>query len=117
MNISPKLLNLIVCFPGFVSWFGSKSAIFTTRGLCIQFDPHWDPLTVLVVGSQDAPGSSLRSEEHTSELQSRGHLVCRLLLEKKNVIERAHPHAGDAERHDGRRTAVRQARHSGARAL
>src|SRR3712207_6851325 len=28
--------------------------------------------------------SSLRSEEHTSELQSRQYLVCRLLLEKKN---------------------------------
>src|SRR5207253_8667501 len=28
-------------------------------------------------------GLSSRSEEHTSELQSRGHLVCRLLLEKK----------------------------------
>src|SRR5690625_6775927 len=28
---------------------------------------------------------TLRSEEHTSELQSRGHLVCRLLLEKKNI--------------------------------
>src|SRR5690625_6531342 len=28
-----------------------------------------------------------RSEEHTSELQSRGHLVCRLLLEKKNQTE------------------------------
>src|SRR5437870_8223735 len=27
--------------------------------------------------------NSFRSEEHTSELQSRGHLVCRLLLEKK----------------------------------
>src|SRR5207253_4850593 len=27
---------------------------------------------------------AVRSEEHTSELQSRGHLVCRLLLEKKN---------------------------------
>src|SRR5690625_6621248 len=27
--------------------------------------------------------SDIRSEEHTSELQSRGHLVCRLLLEKK----------------------------------
>src|SRR5690625_5737901 len=26
-----------------------------------------------------------RSEEHTSELQSRGHLVCRLLLVKKNI--------------------------------
>src|SRR5439155_17023520 len=29
------------------------------------------------------PGGRSRSEEHTSELQSRGHLVCRLLLEKK----------------------------------
>src|SRR5207253_5184697 len=29
---------------------------------------------------------SARSEEHTSELQSRGHLVCRLLLEKKKTI-------------------------------
>src|SRR5690625_4437703 len=29
-----------------------------------------------------------RSEEHTSELQSRGHLVCRLLLEKKNKNRR-----------------------------
>src|SRR5690554_6971143 len=28
----------------------------------------------------------IRSEEHTSELQSRPHLVCRLLLEKKNEI-------------------------------
>src|SRR5690625_6675408 len=28
---------------------------------------------------------ALRSEEHTSELQSRGHLVCRLLLEKKKT--------------------------------
>src|SRR5690625_5942929 len=27
-----------------------------------------------------------RSEEHTSELQSRGHLVCRLLLEKKKTL-------------------------------
>src|SRR5690625_5918717 len=33
-----------------------------------------------------SPGrSAARSEEHTSELQSRGHLVCRLLLEKKNA--------------------------------
>src|SRR5690625_6500096 len=31
--------------------------------------------------------SFVRSEEHTSELQSRGHLVCRLLLEKKNYSQ------------------------------
>src|SRR5258708_23548063 len=30
-------------------------------------------------------GGFLRSEEHTSELQSPDHLVCRLLLEKKNT--------------------------------
>src|SRR2546429_4562831 len=33
--------------------------------------------------SQGSPKSLNRSEEHTSELQSRLHLVCRLLLEKK----------------------------------
>src|SRR5439155_11154076 len=33
-----------------------------------------------------SPGNAApRSEEHTSELQSRGHLVCRLLLEKKKT--------------------------------
>src|SRR2546429_2045274 len=45
---------------------------------------------ILEIGPFTAPGSLLyrpldviRSEEHTSELQSRLHLVCRLLLEKK----------------------------------
>src|SRR5437870_9898867 len=33
-----------------------------------------------------AAAVAARSEEHTSELQSRGHIVCRLLLEKKNDI-------------------------------
>src|SRR5689334_24177289 len=37
---------------------------------------------VLLSGEED----DLRSEEHTSELQSQFHLVCRLLLEKKNTI-------------------------------
>ena len=32
----------------------------------------------------EATGTTIRSEEHTSELQSRSDLVCRLLLEKKN---------------------------------
>src|SRR5207253_5076258 len=40
---------------------------------------------VIRVNSQSGKGgvAYVRSEEHTSELQSRGHLVCRLLLEKK----------------------------------
>src|SRR2546429_3701084 len=50
-----------------------------------------------------------RSEEHTSELQSRLHLVCRLLLEKKTALHRApataegpparHRHGGDRPPH------------------
>src|SRR3712207_7135074 len=43
-------------------------------GFRVVVDPALDDL------SDDAPG---RSEEHTSELQSRQYLVCRLLLEKK----------------------------------
>src|SRR5438309_11722405 len=36
-------------------------------------------------GSASASAASWRSEEHTSELQSQFHLVCRLLLEKKKL--------------------------------
>src|SRR3712207_8628038 len=39
-----------------------------------------DPVVVVQVG-----GGGQRSEEHTSELQSRQYLVCRLLLEKKKT--------------------------------
>src|SRR5258707_9826141 len=38
-----------------------------------------------------------RSEEHTSELQSRQYLVCRLLLEKKTISGRAGGILGDGE--------------------
>src|SRR3712207_8513701 len=52
-----------------------------------------------VRGAQDcthSPGQSsgliwVRSEEHTSELQSRQYLVCRLLLEKKKLIAKVYP--------------------------
>src|SRR5258708_37062123 len=46
----------------------------------------------VLVGGRHRPGSSRsvpprrRSEEHTSELQSPDHLVCRLLLEKKKIL-------------------------------
>src|SRR5438876_7640004 len=49
--------------------------------------PHGvDVLAVVHVPEQpDASVVQVRSEEHTSELQSPVHLVCRLLLEKKNT--------------------------------
>src|SRR5689334_23770165 len=49
-----------------------------------------DPTTLTLVETM----ISLRSEEHTSELQSQFHLVCRLLLEKKkkkNITKQIHP--------------------------
>src|SRR5690625_6620746 len=55
---------------------------------------RWAPRAAVAMALREQAGSlsvlmierasRVRSEEHTSELQSRGHLVCRLLLEKKN---------------------------------
>src|SRR5690625_6417943 len=48
------------------------------------------PTNIYVVQAPKSVGVAFvltRSEEHTSELQSRGHLVCRLLLEKKKHKE------------------------------
>src|SRR5256885_12325836 len=50
-------------------------------------DPVFHPLDALAPKEPDAqlaPSGKIRSEEHTSELQSPCNLVCRLLLEKKN---------------------------------
>src|SRR6266511_1267984 len=44
------------------------------------------PTPVLKLAVVSPKSENQRSEEHTSELQSRENLVCRLLLEKKNII-------------------------------
>src|SRR2546429_1549819 len=51
--------------------------------------------------------SEVRSEEHTSELQSRLHLVCRLLLEKKKIT---HKETTDAATASGSRSILHQSR-------
>src|SRR2546429_7329792 len=48
--------------------------------------PHAVAVVAQQRGDQAATGR-VRSEEHTSELQSRLHLVCRLLLEKKKKLQ------------------------------
>src|SRR2546422_3806375 len=53
---------------------------FTAPGACAQ-----------ALGPVAGAGFQSRSEEHTSELQSRLHLVCRLLLEKKKKSEQSEP--------------------------
>src|SRR3712207_8538460 len=44
------------------------------------------PRVVAGAYTNSAPGAQQRSEEHTSELQSRQYLVCRLLLAKKRIL-------------------------------
>ena len=66
----PICVNVVDC-----AWYSSKALLnissivisLLTSGPCFNFS------------------TNLRSEEHTSELQSRLHLVCRLLLEKKKI--------------------------------
>src|SRR5438067_8368194 len=45
-----------------------------------------DPTDLIIVQRREQGQQAARSEEHTSELQSRFDLVCRLLLEKKKII-------------------------------
>src|SRR3712207_7891683 len=60
---------------------------FNSKLITHNFPDH--PVTlspgylVILSANQVAPAHIRRSEEHTSELQSRQYLVCRLLLEKK----------------------------------
>src|SRR3989441_9760078 len=69
-----------------------SSTLFTPSGT-------WDSVTARSVGSNGSlvvATMFLRSEEHTSELQSLAYLVCRLLLEKKT---RRAPSAPRSEEH------------------
>src|SRR5947207_9942286 len=50
----------------------------------IKVQAGWIRVTKRIVANIAVPIQSLRSEEHTSELQSHSDLVCRLLLEKKS---------------------------------
>src|SRR5258705_9159545 len=54
--------------------YGVRSTVYLSR-----------PSALVIATSLPTGGSSTRSEEHTSELQSLRHLVCRLLLEKKQT--------------------------------
>src|SRR3712207_8955590 len=75
------------------------SCVVTLPGSCVT------PCTSTGMPSRArSSASSGRSEEHTSELQSRQYLVCRLLLEKKNKQPALHERDHTEERpeyHDG----------------
>src|SRR5690625_7063819 len=87
MNVSPL---------GSAAFTGTDVAIDADRvASLLGFDSTFTASYEAVAGAEhfmrlaglhariSSTGARWRSEEHTSELQSRGHLVCRLLLEKK----------------------------------
>src|SRR5438309_6619419 len=60
-----------------------SSNFFGKRGITVEWPRPEEFFSPLPLGEGK---KTLRSEEHTSELQSQFHLVCRLLLEKKKSI-------------------------------
>src|SRR5947209_5132104 len=88
-----RLFNVVnslarpICHHITVQWEKLRTSL--PPGACIytvSMDPpdaqaHWQSIEGIL-------HQTLRSEEHTSELQSRQYLVCRLLPEKKNLLER-----------------------------
>src|SRR5690554_7334275 len=58
------------------SWSLNGGVVVNVNGDIVEFRGTEMPID----------GEVYRSEEHTSELQSRPHLVCRLLLEKKKIV-------------------------------
>src|SRR5690606_42144535 len=73
------------------TFLGSLALLLGFIGLYVASDPHTFDIVALTAQNPLAGGGifsllvllAIRSEEHTSELQSRENLVCRLLLEKK----------------------------------
>src|SRR3712207_7067676 len=82
-------------FPYTTLFRSHKAMGITARGAWESVKRHFREMgidcqseDVTCVGIGDMSGD-VRSEEHTSELQSRQYLVCRLLLEKKKILTSA----------------------------
>src|SRR2546429_2646070 len=66
----------------------TKAGAFAPANQCASFTASSITTRGGVAPSASSASARRRSEEHTSELQSRLHLVCRLLLEKKKSVTR-----------------------------
>src|SRR5690625_6868473 len=86
--VGQKFIRLLESHPWFnVTALGAseRSAGKKYKDAANWIEPVMRPEKVSDIEVRECRASEFtRSEEHTSELQSRGHLVCRLLLEKKN---------------------------------
>src|SRR2546430_4398429 len=77
-------------FPPLQTRFRDRHALVVARGPGHKRDlrivrPYIRDFKPVLIGVDGGADALLRSEEHTSELQSQSNLVCRLLLEKKKT--------------------------------
>src|SRR2546422_6177595 len=82
------LITLVMVILGYLFWTYWEQP---TAAQIASANSEIDSLQVIIdKAKQDLASGTVedRSEEHTSELQSRLHLVCRLLLEKKKNIQK-----------------------------
>src|SRR5207249_9970813 len=91
-------LALLACLPGVSahSQEGDPDGTVTLVAAPRLVDPDYRGAVLLAAPVEN--NRHVRSEEHTSELQSRFDLVCRLLLEKKNRLADAHQGLARADR-------------------
>src|SRR5258708_31867796 len=82
LNISGDFETLGFTLPNDI-----RSRVNADRDQCAWRDCHFFSRCYVRHMREKATQAQVRSEEHTSELQSPDHLVCRLLLEKKKKIK------------------------------
>src|SRR5690625_4119713 len=90
-EIEPPIISVITSYPGAGAEDVERNVtevlertLGTVTDLKQITSTSQDNVSLIMLEFDWGTNLDVRSEEHTSELQSRGHLVCRLLLEKKN---------------------------------
>src|SRR6266853_6857147 len=91
MSIDQKLFHLYYLTHSFISFFFFFNDTATTEIYTLSLHDalpiSGPPCSGSPPPDRQRPAPHLRSEEHTSELQSQSNLVCRLLLEKKKKTQ------------------------------
>src|SRR5438034_3444248 len=87
IEVRPAKLTRAYAVTSSPTWIGSRKSTLSTDTVTHGFEAWRIAATAATRSTSDrtTPPNTLRSEEHTSELQSHSDLVCRLLLEKKKI--------------------------------
>src|SRR5690606_40541086 len=86
-SIMKKILISAAIVVSLLGFYNCKEKTSETKNLTKEITFTKEGELTLMKAENDSIIAKLRSEEHTSELQSRENLVCRLLLEKKKHIK------------------------------